>query len=363
MIMKKLLLLSALFIFGCSNTPEKNIFVWNYSTNYDELDEETTFKSKVYSTTQTNFDWPYGDARYFLEIKTIIPDNIKTFDEYLYYSSRRQINLINIKCSDCPRYDYDKQRLKYKIDKNKPSTYIGYSADKDNDELYKYAFNPDIGVDTFIGGYLGKQNHTKLVIEFPTVSRGDKKISFNISKFNLLDVIKRNHFNDGQIRKPKTEKVSSKQQLPAPDAIKLVEDKVEIVSETALITVDNLNLRSAPEISDNIIGKLKINEKIIYLESISINKTEVTKGTLNKIINIEQDGKKYTFNKHKAINILGPNGDYELAVSIPLGNGKDLNTSILLDDIDLIKKEVWAKIEQGSKTGYVYYKFLNFDFH
>ena len=133
--------------------------------------------------------------------------------------------------------------------------------------------------------------------------------------------------------------------------------------QTALITVDNLNLRSAPEISDNIIGKLKINEKIIYLESISINKTEVTKGTLNKIINIEQDGKKYTFNKHKAINILGPNGDYELAVSIPLGNGKDLNTSILLDDIDLIKKEVWAKIEQGSKTGYVYYKFLNFDFH
>jgi len=133
--------------------------------------------------------------------------------------------------------------------------------------------------------------------------------------------------------------------------------------QTAVINVDNLNFRSTPEISDNIIGKLKINEKIIYLESISINKTEVTKGTLNKIINIDQDGKKFTFNKYKAINILGPNGDYELAVSIPLGNGKDLNTSILLDDIDLIKKEVWAKIEQGSKTGYVYYKFLNFDFN
>jgi hypothetical protein len=361
--MKKLLLLSALFIFGCSNTPEKNIFVWNYSTNYDELDEKTIFKSKVYSTTQTNFDWPYGDARYFLEIKTIIPDNIKTFDDYLYYSSRTQTNLINIKCSECPSYAYGRNSLKYKIDKKKPGAYTGYTAVRDNDELDKYSFLPDIGADWFVKNILGEQNYTNLLIEFPTSGAGNKQISFNISNFNLLDVIKRNHFNDDQIRKPKTEKVSSKQQLPDPDAIKLVEDKVEIVSETALITVDNLNFRSTPEISDNIIGKLKINEKIIYLESISINKTEVTKGTLNKIINIDQDGKKFTFNKYKAINILGPNGDYELAVSIPLGNGKDLNTSILLDDIDLIKKEVWAKIEQGSKTGYVYYKFLNFDFN
>ena len=138
--MKKLLLLSALFIFGCSNTPEKNIFVWNYSTNYDELDEKTIFKSKVYSTTQTNFDWPYGDARYFLEIKTIIPDNIKTFDDYLYYSSRTQTNLINIKCSECPSYAYGRNSLKYKIDKKKPGAYTGYTAVRDNDELDKYSF-------------------------------------------------------------------------------------------------------------------------------------------------------------------------------------------------------------------------------
>ena len=192
-----------------------------------------------------------------------------------------------------------------------------------------------------------------------------KKISnrsFSINKKNSSNVnvyMYEETDNTERIEKVKIKNLTQ----PSSEKIEIIEDEKEVEVETnyqtAIINVDNLNLRSAPEISDNIIGKLKINEKIIYLESISINKTEVTKGTLNKIINIEQDGKKYTFNKHKAINILGPNGDYELAVSIPLGNGKDLNTSILLDDIDLIKKEVWAKIEQGSKTGYVYYKFLN----
>mgnify|MGYP006133532395 CR=1 FL=1 len=55
------------------------------------------------------------------------------------------------------------------------------------------------------------------------------------------------------------------------------------------------------------------------------------------------------------------NSDNEILELTDVVSGED--DSILLDDIDLIKKEVWAKIEQGSKTGYVYYKFLNFDFN
>lgn len=202
--MKKLLLLSSLIIFNCSNSPDKNIFVWNYYTSYDELNEETTFKSKVYSSTQTNFDFPYSDASYFLEIKTIIPDNIKTFKDFLDYSKRQQTNLMNIKCDGCPLFDYGKKNLKYKIDDNSPKYYIGYNAEKDEDELGKYAFLPQTGTDWFVKNELGKQNHTKLLIAFPTVGKGQKQISFNISNFNILDVIKRNHFKEIENTQEKT---------------------------------------------------------------------------------------------------------------------------------------------------------------
>lgn len=207
--MKKVLLISTLIVLSCSNAPEKNIFEWNYYTSYDELDEETTFKSVVYSTTQTNFDFPYSDAKYFLEIKTIIPDNVRTFKDFLDYSKRQQTNLINIKCDDCPLYDYGKKNSKYKIDNNKPSYYTGYNADEDDDELEKYVFWPQTGTDWFVKNELGKKNHTKLLIEFPTVGKGRKQISFNISNFDILDVIKRNHFKEVE---NKSEKVSSDNQ-------------------------------------------------------------------------------------------------------------------------------------------------------
>jgi len=497
--MKKLLILSALFIFGCSNTPEKprkTIFVWNYYTTYDELDEKTTFKSKVYSTTQNNFDFPYGDAKYFLEIKTIIPDNIKTFDEYLYYSSRTQTNLINIKCSGCPLYDYDRQSLKYKIDKKKPDIYTGYSAVKDNDELNKYSFIPDIGADGFVKNILGEQNHTKLLIEFPTLGKGNKQISFNISNFNLLDVIKRNHFSDDKKTNPKAEKLSpssAKEIIEIPEAdtnyqkaiindeeinienifgvwegiqepyylVDKFGDYIEIrgkrvlipevkysflleennqlsikqrsdgssynysgtyglvnsndnnlnlscqaihdkhasldldieydkkndfirvstkdktpnfnltrkgtitsslnTLKTAIINVDNLNFRSTPEISDNIIGTLKFEEKVIFVDSISIESNNIKKGTLNKNIIVDFKGRKFNFNKHKVVEIDGPDGDYALVVNIEVGNGEYILASIPTSDIDLSNKKTWARIKKGNKKGYVYYKFLNFN--
>ena len=96
--------------------------------DYDELDEETTFKSRVYSTTQLNFDFPYNNAMYVLEIKTIIPDNIRTFKDFIDYSERQQTNLINIKCYDCPIYGFGQDYLKYKIDNNMANYYTGYGA-------------------------------------------------------------------------------------------------------------------------------------------------------------------------------------------------------------------------------------------
>ena len=246
--MKKILFIYILTIFSCSNTPEKNIFVWNYYTNYDEIDEETTFKSRVYSTTQTNFDFPYSDARYFIEIKTIIPDHIRTFRDFLDYSKNKYngINLINIKCNDCPTYDPYLKELKYKIDDNTPNYYAGQSIlVKDDDGLEKYAFQPENGADWFIKNDLYNQNNSKLLIEFSTSERGQKQITFDISKFNLYDVIKRNHFKEVE---NKSEKISS------------VNAKKE--ADTAIITYPNgtTNVRSGKGTNYPVIYELKTNE-------------------------------------------------------------------------------------------------------
>ena len=74
--------------------------------------------------------------------------------------------------------------------------------------------------------------------------------------------------------------------------------------------------------------------------------------------------KVYAFNKNKVVKINGPE-ERGLPISgqyFDLGDGRKLSNVVLSrSDLKLDKKQVWAKIEQGNKTGYVYYRFLNFD--
>ena len=130
----------------------------------------------------------------------------------------------------------------------------------------------------------------------------------------------------------------------------------------ASINVDKLNFRSSPEISDNIIGMLMLDNKVVFIDSISIDLPSIKNGTLNKNITIKHNGKVYVFNKNKVVKINGPEENGQLAVNIDLGDGRKLSNVVLSrSDLKLDKKQVWAKIEQGNKTGYVYYRFLNFD--
>jgi hypothetical protein len=130
----------------------------------------------------------------------------------------------------------------------------------------------------------------------------------------------------------------------------------------ANINVDKLNFRSSPEISDNIIGMLMLDDRVVFIDSISIDLPKIENGTLNKNITIEHNGQDYAFNKNKVVKINGKEGVYQLDVNISLGDGRELSNVILpITDLNLEKKQVWAKIEQGNKTGYVYYRFLNFD--
>lgn len=143
-------------------------------------------------------------------------------------------------------------------------------------------------------------------------------------------------------------------------------NRVEVSSSNAkkyaLINVDNLNFRSTPEISNNIIGKLNFEEKVVFIDTISIKSSTVNKVTLNKKTDVIYNGRKYTFNKHKAVEIEGPDGDYALVVKIDVGNEENISVSVPLSDIDLSNKKTWAKIKQGDKVGFVYYKFLDFMF-
>jgi hypothetical protein len=101
---------------------------------------------------------------------------------------------------------------------------------------------------------------------------------------------------------------------------------------------------------------------VVFIDSISIDLPTIENGTLNKNITIEHNGQGYAFNKNKVVKINGKEGDYQLVVNISLGDGRELSNVILpITDLNLEKKQVWAKIEQGNKTGYVYYRFLNFD--
>lgn len=130
----------------------------------------------------------------------------------------------------------------------------------------------------------------------------------------------------------------------------------------ASINVDKLNFRSSPEISDNIIGMLMLDDKVVFIDSISIDLPKIENGTLNRNISIVHKGKDYVFNKNKVVKINGPQGNGQLAVNIALGDGRELSNVVLpITDLKLDKKQVWAKIKQGNKTGYVYYRFLNFD--
>ena len=238
-----LLAISVLFLVGCSSGPEKekekekekDIYAWNYYMNYDELDEQTTFLSQVYSTSEINFDYPYENPSYFLEIKTTIPDRIKTFDEYLDYSSRTQTNLINIKCKSCPLYSFGEKDLKYKIDDNIPYPHTGYNAESDNDGLDKYAIVPFISSDGFVKD-LGN-GAKKLLIEISTNTKGNHNLKFNISGFDVLDVIKRNHFKEEEKQSEKIESQATKESQD--DYLDTVEEG--IVNEEGAVNEESNN--------------------------------------------------------------------------------------------------------------------------
>ena len=396
--MKKIFYLTLILtVFSCgssSKKDKKSKYVWNYFLEHNEMDEESILSARVYSKSNYGWDWPYNNPGYFLEIKVIIPDYIKSYEDFEYYVVSHKSYLINIKCESCPIYDYGKKTLKSKFDNNTAFEFQGYSAKRDNDGLDKY------NIDDAFYSLDNIKNHNLLKIEIPTIKFGRIKLNFDVSDFKYLDVIRRNKFPQSLAPSNKKEYKSStnletieddeiipitRQEVkppppppppPPPEMIEIEDEvkpitskKLNKIQKYATINVDNLNFRNTAEISNNIIGKLKLNQEVFVFDTVSINFKHAENGMLNKNITVEHDELVYSFNKNKAIKIISQNGDNELIVMISIGNEKSIELSLPTSAITLKTNEVWAKIEaeienkssleHGALTGYVYYKFLN----
>ena len=127
--------------------------------------------------------------------------------------------------------------------------------------------------------------------------------------------------------------------------------------------VSNLNVRSTPEISDNVIGMLQLGDRVEVLYTVKSEMAAIQNGMLNKDTFIEIEGNDVLFKHGKVFQIIGEIGDAPVAYRIKVDYSNH-EAIIVKSNIDLIESEVWLKINyqnqksQSFNQGYVYQKFL-----
>ena len=121
--------------------------------------------------------------------------------------------------------------------------------------------------------------------------------------------------------------------------------------------VSNLNIRSTPALSDNIIGILQLGDRVEVLDTIRIEIKTIKQALLNKDTFIEVEGIRVLFKKGKAFEIIDEWPDETVSVLVDERNNEAI---ISKKSLDLIDKEIWLKIRLANQQeGYVYQKFLN----
>ena len=125
---------------------------------------------------------------------------------------------------------------------------------------------------------------------------------------------------------------------------------------TSKCKVSNLNFRSTPEISDNIIGKIQLGEEVVVLDTVAIKIDVVTNALLNKETFIDINGSQILFKQGVAMKLVEEvdNENYKVIV-----NDRGDESVIAKSNLDLIDEEVWVKIKlNNGKEGYVYQKYI-----
>jgi len=135
------------------------------------------------------------------------------------------------------------------------------------------------------------------------------------------------------------------------------ENEGENVDKTrAKCKVSNLNIRSAPEICDNVIGKLQKDQLIIILDTINIKIDKVKNVILNQETFIELDGGQILFQQGVVMELIEEidSTNYKVVV-----NDRNQTAIIASSKLDLINEEIWVKFQlKDGRVGYVYQKFV-----
>ena len=140
-----------------------------------------------------------------------------------------------------------------------------------------------------------------------------------------------------------------------------VDEQLDLGYSTyAKSNVSNLNVRSTPEISDNVIGMLQLGDRVEVLGVVKREMGATRNGILNKETLIDIAGSEVLFQSGKVFKIIheGP-----LAYRV-IADDRDHEAIIDKSNIDLIEREVWLLVhflnQKSRKTdqGYVYQKFL-----
>ena len=127
--------------------------------------------------------------------------------------------------------------------------------------------------------------------------------------------------------------------------------------------VSNLNVRSTPAISDNVIGMLQLGDRVEVLDTVKSELAAIQNGMLNKDTFIEIEGNDVLFKNGRVFQIIGEISEGPLSYRIRVDNNNH-EAIIVKSNIDLIESEVWLKINfknekaHGYTQGYVYHKFL-----
>tara|TARA_B110000977_G_scaffold198136_1_gene282302 strand:- start:115 stop:1143 length:1029 start_codon:yes stop_codon:yes gene_type:complete len=130
------------------------------------------------------------------------------------------------------------------------------------------------------------------------------------------------------------------------------------LNQEGLINVSNLNFRSSPEITNNIIGRLDKGDRVIILDKISGELDENIKGLLTNSISVAIDGVITKINKGKALNILNQDGD-NIICEIDLGKSDLSEIVVSSKDVEILNEEAWVKIQKNETIGYVYARFID----
>lgn len=133
-----------------------------------------------------------------------------------------------------------------------------------------------------------------------------------------------------------------------------VTNKEKLIFATS--KVSNLNVRSTPEISDNIIGRLQLKQTVQVIDTVRVKIPIVTHALLNKETFINIDGSKIPFKSGVAVQLIEEvsTNNYRVLIS-----DKQKEVIISKSYLDMIDEEVWIKIKlTDNVNGYVYKKFL-----